>query len=194
MFENLGAETEKRITSAITWSREVEINLAIDSPGRRGHDEDAIAHVDRFINVMSDEQHRGATILPQAQHFVLHPHAGEGIERTEGFIEQKNFRMINQCASKRDALGHAAGEMMRIRIGKCFEADESHKFRHLRSLFMQDSARNEAGFNVAANRKPREQIWILKNEAAFRVRFDNFCVADKQLARIGNIQAGNESK
>jgi hypothetical protein len=84
--------------------------------------------------------------------------------------------------------------MMRIRIGECFEADEPHEFMHFRSLFMQDSARNEAGFNVAANCKPRKQIRILKNEATLRVRSDNFFVADKQLARIGNIQAGNESK
>ena len=109
MFENLAAEAEKRIASAITWSREVDMNLAIDSPGRRGHDEDAMAHVDRFINVMGDEQHRGATILPQAQHFVLHPHAGESVERAERFIEQENFGMIDECSCKRNTLGHAAG-------------------------------------------------------------------------------------
>jgi hypothetical protein len=45
---------------------------------------------------MGDEQHRGATILPQAQHFVLHPHAREGVERAERFIEQENFGMIDQ--------------------------------------------------------------------------------------------------
>jgi hypothetical protein len=44
---------------------------------------------------MGDEQHRSATILPQAQHFVLHPHAGEGVEGAEGFIEQENFGMID---------------------------------------------------------------------------------------------------
>ena len=71
MFENLAAEAEKRIAGAITWAREVDIDLAIDSPGRLGHDEDAIAHVDRFINVVRDEQHRGATIFPQPA--ALHP-------------------------------------------------------------------------------------------------------------------------
>ena len=55
MFENLAAEAEKRIAAAITRSREVDIDLAIDSSGRLGHDEDAIAHIDRFIDVMGDE-------------------------------------------------------------------------------------------------------------------------------------------
>lgn len=194
MFENFAAEAEKRIASAITWSREVDINLAIDSAGRLGHDEDPIAHVDRFINVVGDEQHCCAPILPKAQHFVLHAHPRECVERAEWFIEQENFGMIDECACKRDALGHAAGEMMRIRICKRFEPDQPHEFVHFISFFMQYSARNQADFNVAANRQPRKQIWILKNEAALRTRSDNFFVADKQLARIGNIQAGDESK
>ena len=109
MFENLAAEAEKRITSAITWSHELDINLPIDSPGRLRHDQDAITHVDRFINVVGDEQHGGATIFPQAQHFVLHPHAGKGVERAERFIEQQNLGMIDECACKRNTLGHAAG-------------------------------------------------------------------------------------
>src|SRR5678815_1082927 len=96
VFENLAAEAEKRIASAITWSREVDIDLAIDSPRRRGHDEDAITHVDSLINIVGDEQHGSATILPQTQHFILHPHAGESVERAERFIEQENFGMINE--------------------------------------------------------------------------------------------------
>jgi hypothetical protein len=56
MFENLTAEAEKRFVGAITWSRELDINLVIDSPGHLRHDEDAIAHVDGFINVMGDKK------------------------------------------------------------------------------------------------------------------------------------------
>ena len=37
---------------------------------------------------MGDEQHRGAPIFPQAQHFVLHAHPCKGVERAEGFVEQ----------------------------------------------------------------------------------------------------------
>ena len=194
MFENLAAKAKKRVAGAITWTREVDIDLAIDSPGRLGHDEDAIAHVDRLINVVRDEQHRGATIFPQAQYFILHAHARESVERAERFIEQENFGMIDQCACERNALGHAAGKMMRIRIGKRFESDQPHEFVHFISFFAQHSARNEAGLNIAANSQPWEQIWILKNETALRARSDNLFVADKQLARIRQIQAGDESK
>jgi hypothetical protein len=53
MFQNLAAESEKRITRAITWSREFDVYLAIDSPGRLRHDQDAIAHLDSFLDVVS---------------------------------------------------------------------------------------------------------------------------------------------
>src|SRR6266498_4141795 len=84
--------------------------------------------------------------------------------------------------------------MMRIRISKRFERDQPHEFVHFISLFAQHTARSEAGLDIPANRQPWEQIWILKNETALRVRSDNLFVADKQLTRIRNIQAGDESK
>ena len=52
------------------------------------------------------------------KHFILHPHAGEGVERAERFIEQEDFGMIDQRPGEGGALGHAAGEMMRIGVGE----------------------------------------------------------------------------
>ena len=51
--------------------------------------------------------------LPEAQHFVLHPHAGKGVERAKWFVEEKNLGMIDQGARQGDPLGHAAREMVR---------------------------------------------------------------------------------
>src|SRR5262245_61002722 len=147
MFEDLASKAEKRIASAIAWPREINIDLAIDSPRRRGHDEDPITHVNGFVNIVSDEQHRGATILPQPQHFVLHSHAGEGVKRAERFIQEENFGVIDECACKRYTLGHATGKMMRIRIIKGFESDQPHKFLHFISLFVQHTASNKAGLD-----------------------------------------------
>src|SRR5262245_51453619 len=102
--------------------------------------------------------------------------------------------MIDESARERNALGHAAREMMRVRICKSFEADEPHEFMHFRFLLMQHSACNETRFNIPANSQPWEPNWILKNEAAFGTRPDDSFVANKDLARIRKIQAGDESK
>jgi hypothetical protein len=78
--------------------------------------------------------------------------------------------VIDECACQSNALGHAPGKMMRISIGKCFEPDQPHEFVHFISFFAQHSARNEAGLDIATNRKPGKQIWVLKNETTFRTR------------------------
>ncbi len=104
-------------------------------PGRWRHDDDAVAHVNGFVDVMRNEQHGGPAGLPKAQDFILHPHAGEGVERAERFIEQKNFGMIDQGASQGDALRHAAGKMMRIGIGETLPSPQAHEFVHFMAFF-----------------------------------------------------------
>src|SRR5512144_635637 len=102
--------------------------------------------------------------------------------------------MIDERARKRNTLGHAAGKMMRIRIGKRFEADQPHEFIHFISFFAQHTARNEAGLDIPTNSQPREKVWILENETTLRARPDNYFVAYKHFPRVGKIQAGDESK
>jgi hypothetical protein len=87
--------------------------------------------------------------------------------------------MIDECARKRNTLGHATGKMMRIRIRKRFESNQPHEFVHFIPFFAQHATCSEAGLNIPSHSQPREQIWILKNETALRVRSDNLFVADK---------------
>jgi len=81
MLKNLAAQADEWFAGAITRAREVDPDLAIDPAGRRRHDKDAIAHVNGFIDVVGDKQHRGAAILPEPQHFILQAHARERVER-----------------------------------------------------------------------------------------------------------------
>src|SRR5882724_4258286 len=193
-FENICAEAKKFRAAAITWSSQCISNVPVDAARCRGHDKDAITHVDGFINVVSNEKHCSAAIFPEPQHFVLQAHAGEGVECAEWFVEEENFRVIDERACQSNALGHAPGKMMRISIGKCLESDEPHEFVHFISFFAQNSARNQAGLDIAPNRKPGKQIWILKNEATFRARLVDWVRANQKFARVGKFQTGNESQ
>ena len=87
VLENLAAQAEEWFAGPIARAREVDLDFAIDAPGCLRHDKDAITHVDGFIDVVGNEKHSGAAIFPKAQHFILHSHAGEGVERAEWFIE-----------------------------------------------------------------------------------------------------------
>ena len=75
-------------------------NDLFDRAGPLRQDDDAVAHVNGFIDVVSNEEHGSAPVLPKAQDFILHTHAGEGVEGAEWLVEQKNFGMINQGASQ----------------------------------------------------------------------------------------------
>src|SRR5207249_3613498 len=194
MLENLAAQAEERLAGTIARTSQVDVNLAIDASGRRGHDEDAIAHVNCFVYVVRHQKHGGAAIFPKVQYFVLHAHASEGIERTQRLIEEENFRVINECACKSDALRHTAGQVMRIGSAERLQANQSHEVVHFVSLFLKNAARDEAGLDIATHGQPWEKVWILKNETARGAGSENFFFVHKQLAGIRKIETGDESK
>jgi hypothetical protein len=140
----------------------VLVNLAIDSARTLSHYHDSIAHVNAFIDIMGNQKHRAAAIFPKPQDFVLHAHTREGIERAERFVEQEDFRVIDERAGESDALGHAPRKMMWIGIRKSLESDEPHEFVHFVLFFAQYAACNETGLDIAADSEPRKEIWILK--------------------------------
>ena len=132
--------------------------------------------------------------LPKAQHFILHTHAGEGVERAEWFVEQKNFGMINQGARQSYALCHAARKMMRISVGEGFQADEAHEFIDLTAFLLKHTARNQARFNITTHRQPRKKIGILKDKASFGAGACDWFLVYQQLTRIGKIETGDETQ
>ena len=170
-LKDFAAQAQKVRAVALARAREIDSERPFDATGARGHQNDAIAHVDCFVDVVGDEQHRCAARFPQAQHFILHAHAGECVESAEGFVKQEDFRVIDERASKRDALGHAAGEMVRVSGAERFQADEAHEAIDLIALFAQDPARDQACFDVAAHGEPGKEIGILEDQAALRARF-----------------------
>src|SRR5215218_6370862 len=119
---------------------------------------------------MRHEQHRGSPRFPEPQHFILHLHAGEGVQRPEWFIEQQDFRMIDERPREGDALRHAAGEMVWKCIGEGFEANETHELIHFIALLVKYSARYQSRLDVTADREPREKVRVLEDQPTFRAR------------------------
>lgn len=116
----------------------------------RRHDDDAIGHVDGFVNVMGHQQHGRAAGLLEPQHFVLHLHAREGVERAERLVLKQDPQMIDERPRQGGALGHAAGKMVRIGVGKFFKAHQAHESFHFVALLLQQAARDKSRLNVPA--------------------------------------------
>jgi hypothetical protein len=87
-FQNHKPQLQKLRAIALPWPGEENMQHALEATRPRSHDRDAVAHVDRFVDVVGDKQHRGAARLPDAEQFVLHLHTSELVEGPEGFIEQ----------------------------------------------------------------------------------------------------------
>ena len=98
VFEDFNSVAEE--VGIVTFAGAIEINLdcALDASGAGAHNDNSVAHVDGFVDIVGDEDHGGAASFPKAKDFILHAHAGEGIESAEGFIEQKDLGVVDEGA------------------------------------------------------------------------------------------------
>jgi hypothetical protein len=85
-FENIAPQSKKVGAASITRSLKTDWNSLFDFAGPRRHDDYAITHVNSFIDVVGDEKHGRATVLPETQNFILHPHTRERVQGTQRFV------------------------------------------------------------------------------------------------------------
>src|SRR5258708_15878732 len=74
--------------------------------------DDARCKQERFAKVMRYENDGLGEALRQSAEFALKLGAGHGIERAEGFVHQKDWRVGSKGTRNADALALAAGEVM----------------------------------------------------------------------------------
>ena len=125
------------------------------------------AQQDRFVDIVGDEQHCGAKRLPDIEQQLLHRQPRLCIERAERLIHQEGARAHHQYAGDADALAHAAGQLRRQRIGKCFKPTSlsiARAFVSYSSRAQALHARTED--DVVPNIEPRKQRRLLKHHAA----------------------------
>ena len=67
----------------------------------------------RLVDRMGDEQDGGAGLLPDAAQLLVQPVARDLVERAERLVHQQQPRAAEQRAGDRDALAHAAGQLVR---------------------------------------------------------------------------------
>src|SRR5260221_13605131 len=106
--QDMVAQPQEGGIRAIAICEQVHRLDAGDAGGMRLHDDDAIAEIDRFIDIMGHEN-GGEPLMPRdALQLVLQTQAGEGIQGAQGFVEQQEARPVDQGAGNGDTLLHAA--------------------------------------------------------------------------------------
>ena len=79
-------------------------------------DRDPVAHLDRLVDVVGDEDDRLAQLGLQAQELVLQALAVDRVDRAERLVHEHHRRVDGERAGDADALALAAGELRRVAV------------------------------------------------------------------------------
>src|SRR5262245_56585479 len=85
-----------------------------DAARARRHDDNTVDEEHSCRDRMRHEHYGLARLVPESQKIDVELVARKGVESSKGLIHQQQVRIMQQCATDRDALAHAAGQVMRI--------------------------------------------------------------------------------
>src|SRR5262245_16189455 len=150
--------------------RQVDRDDVLDAGGPRREHDDAVGEEDRFVDLMGDEQRGGLGAREDLQQFPLQEFARLRVERRERLVEQQELRLDRESARDIDALAHAAGELVRIVLGKAAQPDQiDQRARPLPALGLGEPALQvEAVGPVLDDRAPGKQAVVLEHHGAVR--------------------------
>ena len=120
---------------------------------------DAVAEIDRLLEVVRDEQHGRVPLGGDAQHLVLQRLARHGVERAERLVHQQHGRVLRQAARDLQPLLHAARELRGILLGVVGEADlgEQRRDARLPRSAAGTPHRLQRQADIAGDRAPGQQ-------------------------------------
>ena len=139
--------------------RESDVEARDRSRRRTGRQHDhAIRQRDRLVEVVRDEEDGLALRLPQVEQLVLHQLARLDVERRERLVHQHEVGVEDERLRERDALLHAARQLVRIAVLEAGEPDTRKPFARLRVRdIARDTAELEPCSHVAQRIAPRHQ-------------------------------------
>ena len=162
--------------------------------------DDARGEEQRFTEIVCDEDDGFAEAARKGAEFALKFSAGNGIERTEGLVHEKDGRVSSKSPRYADALALTARKFVRLarREFDGIEADEGEKFVDARRnaagvpIFKGGDKRNVLGYGEMGE-KPRFLNYIADAAAEPNgIPFGGGAAADDDLAGGGNKEAIDE--
>src|SRR5712692_4107833 len=146
--------------------------------------DDAGSEEQRFAQIVSDEHDGLAEAAGQGAEFALELGAGDGIERAEGLVHQKDGRIGGEGARDADALTLATGEFARMAMRE-FAGVEADKMEHF-----FDAGGNARGIplfqngnesDVFGNREMGEETGVLDDVTDAAAKPDEIPIAGRSI-------------
>src|SRR5215467_14496840 len=165
----------------------------LDAAWACGEDDDPVCQRYRLVDVMGNEQHRGATAAPHVDQELLHPLARLHVEGGERLVHQQHLGPHGKSARDRDALAHATGQLVRPFIERGREAHALQRLPgHGPPLGDRRAANGEAEADVLPHRQPRKEGGLLEDETPLRRRRGHALPERPQIARGHRLETGDE--
>ena len=133
---------------------------------------DAIAHADRFVRIVGDDDRGRARVAKEADCVLPHSIAKPVVQARERLVHQQHLRIRGERARERDALAFAARQHVRIAIGVKRETDAIEQ-RANGAIGLRAAPVPEAERHVRRNSQVGKQRVVLEDHAnAPLLRFD----------------------
>ena len=116
-----------------------------------GQDGDPVGDRQRLLLVVRDVEGRDPELELNTADLLAQLHAHLRIERRQRLVEQQHPRLDREGACERDALLHAAGELMRIAVAGVPETDQLEQ--------LADRVRRGPFFRCRRTRSPNSTFW-----------------------------------
>ena len=163
--------------------RHVDDDFVDDAAGAPAHDQHAVGQRHGFRQIVGDEQRGLARELQRLRQVALQHHAGLRVDRRERLVEQQHMRIDGQRARQRHALAHAAGQLVRIVIGKFREIEIFKEcLGALPALGRRNTLDFDAEHDVLGDGAPRQQQILLQHEGDMGIRPVDALAVDEGLA------------
>ena len=159
------------------------------------HNTNAVAHRHRLNLVVRHIDHCGFKAGVQLGDFGAHLHAHFGIEIGERFVEQKHFRLPDDCASHGDTLALSSGKSFRASLEIIVNAENLGGFVHpFVDVGFREFAEFQAECEIVVYGHVRIERVILENHcdiAVFRRNVVDDTVSDGNGSGTDLLQSGD---
>ncbi len=89
------------------------------------HHGNSVGQKQGFVHRVSDHERGKFALLPDALKLNVHAAAGDGVERTEGFVQQQESGFKTQRTGDGGALAHASGKLAGAGLFEPLQTDQT---------------------------------------------------------------------
>ena len=146
---------------------------------------------------MGHEHDRGARLGADAQELGLHALARHLVERAERLVHEQQPRLLGERARDRDALLHAAGELVGVVRREVGESDELEQLGdRARAQRTPTPCSLERQLDVRRDGAPRQQARLLEGDAVLLVdpRLLRGLAEHADVARGRRVEVGDQAQ